>query len=87
MSGKNGPNTILVHLINNDVKRHKVEPSDIGIIFLTREWVHILNKPSAFKKSYANRVRRFLLMLFFDVLKFHVTLAYMSMQGWIVQWL
>lgn len=64
--GINGPNPIEVQLVNKALKRYKPAPSSIGITLLTREWVYTLNKPSAFKKPYANRVKRFLL-LFLDV--------------------
>ena len=37
MSGLNGPNPILVPLVNKDLKRYKLAPLGIGIILLTRE--------------------------------------------------
>ena len=48
--GKHGPNPVLGQLVHKDLKRYKPAPSDTGVTSLTREWVHIMTKPSAFKK-------------------------------------
>lgn len=40
----------MVQFVNKDPKIYKPVPSDIEIIVLTKEWVLILKKPSAFEK-------------------------------------
>lgn len=44
----------------------------------------IPNKPCTCEKSKPNRVKRLFLILFSDVLRFHVTLVYVSTQEWTV---